>query len=170
MQGADSKPSDADGKAAVVVSSTLASGDVGTKFKTTKTPVITWEAQLLDDMAMATDPGETFNVSELHITDPDSPLAAGLSGDVATYLGPDRLRWATPAKSAETAASPKGAAASQSALFGYRAGDAMTGGTKAPGARVALFLSDGGLTPDVVTGEGVRLFDASVGWALDGEG
>jgi hypothetical protein len=167
-RGEDSRPGDAEGKAAVVISSTLASGSVGSKFRDADVPVLTWEAQVLDDMRMATGPGETFGVSELHVTDPDSPLAAGLSGDTTVYRGKDRLRWARPAAGAEKAAAPPGEP-DDAALFGYRTGDPMVG-MKAPAPRVALFLSDEGLTRDVVTGDAVRLFDASVRWALDERG
>ncbi|MCH6160856.1 beta-N-acetylglucosaminidase domain-containing protein [Streptomyces sp. M600PL45_2] len=167
-RGEDSRPGDARGKAAVVISSTLSSGSVGSKFRDADVPVLTWEAQVLDDMRMATGPGETFGVEKLHVTDPDSPLAAGLSGDTSVYRGKDRLRWARPAAGAETAASPPGDP-DDAALFGYRTGDPMVE-MKAPAPRVALFLSDEGLTKDVVTGDAVRLFDASVRWALDERG
>ncbi|MEU8353226.1 hypothetical protein, partial [Streptomyces sp. NPDC048845] len=54
---------------------------------------------------------------------------------------------------------------SRPALFGYRAGDRMAEGT-APAARVALFLGDEAVDPDVVTERGLDLFDAAVRWAL----
>jgi hypothetical protein len=166
--GEDSQPSDAEGKAAVVISSTLSSGSIGTKFRDAEVPVLTWEAYVLDDMAMATGPGETFRTSALRITDAGSPLAAGLDGEVTVYRGADRIRWGTPAPGAETAAVTL-ADAERAALFGYREGDTMTGMT-APAPRVALFLGDSGIDPAVITDEGLALFDAAVTWALSSPG
>lgn len=138
-KGKDSVPGDAEGKAAVVISSTLPSGDIKDKFRDAAVPVLTWEAYVLDDMAMATNPGETFRVSRVRISNAASPLAAGLSGEVPVYRGEDRLRWGTPGAGADTAA---------------------------PDPRVALFLGDEGLDPEVLTDEGRRLFDAAVRYAL----
>jgi beta-N-acetylglucosaminidase/Glycosyl hydrolase family 20, domain 2/Bacterial Ig domain len=165
-KGVDSVPSDADGKAAVVISSTLSSGSVGSKFRDAAVPVLTWEAYVLDDMGMAANPGETFRVSQVDVTGTGSALAAGLSGVVPVYRGADRVRWGTPAPAAETAAVAVDDPA-HATLFGYRTGARMLGLT-APAPRVALFLGDEGLDPDVVTDQGVRLFDAAVGWALGG--
>ncbi|PGH47518.1 beta-N-acetylglucosaminidase domain-containing protein [Streptomyces sp. Ru87] len=164
LRGEDAASGDARGKAAVVISSTLSSGAVRQKFTDAAVPVLVWEAYLFDDLGMAGDPGETFRASRLRISDPGSPLAAGLDGEVAVYRGPDRVRWGTPGPEAEVAAVTADGD-SRPALFGYRAGDRMAEGT-APAARVALFLGDEAVDPDVVTERGLDLFDAAVRWAL----
>lgn len=156
-------PGDAEAAAAVVVTSTVASGDVGTKFRDVAVPVITWESFVFDDLGMAGDPGETFRMNQVHIAAPGSPLAAGLSGAVRVYRGENRLRWGTPAPSADTAATA-GDEHGQATLFGYERGAPMIGLT-APARRLALFLGDDAIDPGVVTAEGLRLFDAGVVWA-----
>ncbi|AXK31440.1 hypothetical protein DVA86_01050 [Streptomyces armeniacus] len=163
-QGEDTGPEDAKGKAGVVISSSLPSSAVEEKFRDAAVPVVTWEAQILDDMGMASEPGETFRVSRLRIADPESPLAAGLDGDVDVYRGEDRIRWGTPARTAETAAVTADED-EYATVFGYRKGDRMVD-TTAPAARVALFLGDDAIAPGVTTDEGLRLFDAAVRWAL----
>src|SRR5207244_2735791 len=49
---AASSTSDAAGKAIVVLSSTVASGQVNTKFRAVPVPVLCWESSLLDDLGM----------------------------------------------------------------------------------------------------------------------
>ncbi|RJK98005.1 beta-N-acetylglucosaminidase domain-containing protein [Vallicoccus soli] len=164
VQGAEATTQDAQGKAAVVITSTLASSEAGTKFRDSPVPVLTYEAFVLDDMGMATAPGEAFRSSQLEVVDPASPLAAGLSGVVDVYRGADRVRFGTPAASAEVGAVVPGQP-QQGALFGYAAGDAMVD-LVAPAARVALPFGDEGVDPDVVTDEGLALFDAAVRWAV----
>ncbi|RIQ11047.1 beta-N-acetylglucosaminidase domain-containing protein [Jiangella rhizosphaerae] len=164
MQGRDAVTADAQGKAAVVITSTLASSEAGSKFRDVPVPVLTWEAFVLDDMGMATAPGEAFRSFRLEV-DPASDLSAGLSGTVDVYRGADRLRFGTPAAGADVAARLPGAP-QQAALFGYATGAAMVGGMTAPAPRVALFLGDEGADPDVLTDEGLALFDAAVRWAL----
>lgn len=166
MPGGDATPQDAAGKAAVLLSSTLTTQAVKGKFTDAAVPVLTWESYLYDSLGMATGGGETFGVSQLRITDPGGPLAAGLTGDVTVYRGEDRIRWATPGADAEVAAeSVDDTGAAHPALFGYRKGDRMAHGT-APAARVALFLGDDGVAPDVISEDGLRLFDNAVTWAL----
>jgi hypothetical protein len=157
---ADATSADAEGKALVAVSSTVASGDVATKFRTAPVPVLAWEAFVFDDLGLASEVGETWRVSQVEIAEEDSPLAAGLTGTVEVYKGPNRLRWGVPPDTADRAAVLPDEP-TRATLFGYDTGTAMVG-LDAPAPRVALFLGDDGLDPAVVTEEAVRLFDAAV--------
>src|SRR4051812_11938271 len=66
---ASSVTADATGKDLVVISSSVASGDVNTKFKNVTVPVVTWENAIYDDMGMTgtvggTDYGTTANTTD----------------------------------------------------------------------------------------------------------
>ena len=77
---------DATGKALVVVSSTVSPSNVGTKFRDVTVPVLTWEAEIYDDMQLtpagSTNFGTRSSQRNLTITSPGHPMAAGLSGTV----------------------------------------------------------------------------------------
>ncbi|MCP3803165.1 beta-N-acetylglucosaminidase domain-containing protein [Allokutzneria sp. A3M-2-11 16] len=163
-QAAATTSADAEGKALVVISSTVASGEVNTKFRDVAVPVLTWEAFVLDDLGMAQDTGETWRTERIGVTDPGSPLAAGLTGEPTVYKGPNRVRWGAPAPTAVRAAHKVGEP-HRATIFGYPAGAPMLG-MKAPAARVGLFLSDDGLDPDVISADGLKLFDAAVRWLV----
>ncbi len=52
ISGGDSTSADAEGKALVLISSTIGSGSVADKFLSVATPVLNWEAFIQDDMLM----------------------------------------------------------------------------------------------------------------------
>ncbi|MEM7483553.1 MAG: hypothetical protein AAF481_20530, partial [Acidobacteriota bacterium] len=148
-------------------SSTVNSGQVGTKFTASTVPVLTWEAWLYDDLGM-TGPGTNVGYGRIDdqahivITDAAHPLAAGLSGLVAVVPGTTPLRWGAPAASAQVVAVAEGNAA-QALVFAYEAGAAMVGQT-APARRVGLPFYDE--NPSQFTAESWALFDAAVSWAI----
>lgn len=161
-----SASTDADGKAVVVVSSTVASSQVGSKFRDVAVPVLTWEAWIYDDLGMTpggtgTGYGRIDGQSQIAIVDPAHPLAAGLSGQVAFVPGTTSMRWGAPAAGATVAATVPGDAA-KALIFGFEAGDPLLG-LEAPARRVGLpFFDDSAAS---FTAGGWALFDAAVTWA-----
>ncbi|MDI5979987.1 beta-N-acetylglucosaminidase domain-containing protein [Amycolatopsis magusensis] len=155
---------DATGKALIVAPSTIASSDLGTKFRETPVPLLTWESFAFDDLGMAGAVGETWRVDRVRMTEAAGPLAGGLTGEQLVYKGPNRVRWGVVPDSAERAATMPDDPA-LATLFGYPTGTPMLG-TTAPAARVGLFLGDDGLDPDVVTPAALHLFDTAVRWAV----
>ncbi len=163
---ASSTGADALGKSLVVVSSTVTSGDVANKFRTSSVPVVTWESALYDDFGMtgptaATDFGTQGAQSGIAITSPALALAAGLSGTPAVTQAPAAFSWGVPGPAALTAGVQPGTPA-RALVFGYEAGTVMPG-LVAPARRVGLFLED--LTASLLTPSGWALFDAAVRWA-----
>ncbi|MDQ3403383.1 MAG: beta-N-acetylglucosaminidase domain-containing protein [Actinomycetota bacterium] len=156
---------DAVGKALVVVSSTVASGNVADKFRDAAVPVLVWEAFVFDDMAMATASGEEFRLRTAHFTAPPTPLSAGLSGTVEIYRQEGRVRWAVPAPTAIVAATMPDDP-TRATLFGYERGAALVGGLPAPARRVGMYLGDEGLLSGLVSEATVRVFDTAVRWSL----
>jgi glucose/arabinose dehydrogenase len=164
--GPASTTADAAGRAVVVVSSTVTSADVNTKFRTTVTPVITWEPLLFDDFGLTgptqnTHYGTTASQTQVAISNASHPLAAGLSGTVTVTSAPATFAWGVPAAAAVVAARPPGNA-TRASVFGYERGAAMTGLT-APGRRVGLFLENSSAAN--LTSSGWALFDAAVRWS-----
>jgi hypothetical protein len=164
--GPASTTADAAGKAVVLVSSTVTSADVNTKFRAVVNPVLTWEPNLFDDLGMTgTASGTAFGTlsgqTALDVVAPAHPLAAGLSGRVTVVTAPQVFSWGQPNANAVVAARPAGDA-TRAVIFGYERGAAMPG-RGAPGRRVAFFLENA--TASALTPAGGALFDAAVRWA-----
>lgn len=164
--GSGAASSDAAGKALVVVSSTVDSGTVGDKFRTSSVPVVHWENKLHDNFGMTglvegTDYFKSAGETRIAILDAGHPLAAGLSGTVAAAASPSVFTWGKPGANAAKV----GVLTTNSdfaVVFGYDAGVAMPG-LAAPARRVGLFLED--LTAAVLTADGAKLVDAAILWA-----
>jgi Subtilase family len=165
--GTASLASDANNKDLVVITSTISSTDVNTKFRNVTAPVIVWESSLFDDMGMVDLQANTglysaennINVTGTH------PLTAGLlTGTYAAYSSPDIVHWGKPAASAIKIAT----LSSNSSLttnFAYDKGTQMVGMT-APGRRIALMLGDNGASKINLAGS--FLFNAAITWAVSG--
>jgi hypothetical protein len=164
--GPESTIADASGKALVLVSSTVTSGNVGTKYRGVVNPLLTWESSLFDDLGMTgtvsgTDFGTLSNQTQVDVVSPAHPLAAGLSGLVDVTASGQVFSWGRPNGNAALVARPAGDA-TRAVIFGYEKGAAMPG-RSAPGRRVAFFLEN--TTASALTPAGGTLFDAAVRWA-----
>lgn len=156
---------DANGKALVVISSTVTPASVGTKFRTVTVPVITWESGLFFNMGMTgsgnKDFGTKTNQTQISITNPTHPLAAGLSGNVTVVTSSGTFDWGKPNTNASSVGTAVGDAA-KTLIFGYEQGVAMPGLT-APARRVGLFMFD--TTAAAFNANGTALLDAAIKWA-----
>ena len=154
---------EAAGKALVYVSETTASTAIGNKFRAVAVPVLVAEGQVFDDMGMTgttSFTGSTGGQTQVAISDPAHPLAAGLSGTVTVTTAASTFVWGRPAAGAAKASiigDP-----TKAVVFGYETGAAMPG-LAAPSRRVGLFLL--GSVPPFLTVDGWKLFDAAVLWA-----
>jgi glucose/arabinose dehydrogenase/PKD repeat protein len=159
---------DASGKDVVLISSSVGSSALQTRFRDVAVPVIVWEGGLYDDMGMTaatgTFYGESPGITSLTISDPAHPLAAGLTGTRVVSSAATTLKWGRPGGSAATVATVPGDA-TRAAIFAYESGSTMPGLT-APAKRIGLFLHD--QTPSTLTADGWRLFEAAVLWATNG--
>lgn len=159
----------AEGKAVLLISSTIRDVALGTRFRNVITPIVTWETHQFDDLGMTRAAAGSFGVKpsqrRLDIARPAHPLAAGLSGRVTVTTEHASFAWGKPAASAVVVARLAGDP-NRAAIFAYERGATMVGGLTAPGRRVGIFLGDataGNLTP-----RGWALFDAAVQWASGG--
>ena len=157
--------SDASGKALVIISDSVTSGNVNIKFRDVAVPVMTWEPALLDDMMMTgtaygTNSGDASNQTQL-VVNSGHPLAAGLSGTVTTSNAAQMYFWGVPSASADIIATIVGQSG-HAAIFAYEPGDAMIGLT-APARRLGYYNGYGA----DFTAAGWGLWDAAVTWMVN---
>ena len=155
---------DANGKAVVVISSTISPNTLGTKFRDVAVPMVIWESGSFLNMGMissgnsnsGTATGQTqMNVTAAH------PLSAGLSGTVTVATASSSFSWGKPNANAATIASLTSDSTRQ-VIFGYDRGVAMPG-LVAPARRIGLYFSDA--TAASLNTNGWALFDAAINWA-----
>jgi hypothetical protein len=161
---------DANGKSLVLISSTVTSGDVNTKFRDVAVPVLVWESAVLDDMKMTgttsgTHFGTTSGQTAVKIVSQGHPMAAGLLNANHTTSASQPYTWGnislSPGAQAQIVATLTGNT-NQAVIFGYEKSAAMVG-QNAPARRVGFFLGDA--TATSLTTNGWNLFDAAVRWA-----
>jgi len=158
--------SDANGKQVVVISSTVTSGNVGTKFKTVAIPVVLWENGLYDsEMGMTgttvgTNYGTTSDTTTVTIVNAAHSLAAGLTGTVAVVSTARAMPYGVPNANAVVIA--QATSNNRSVIFGYDTNAQMVDGVAAA-RRVGIFLNDD--TATLLTINGWNLFDAAILWA-----
>ncbi|MEM6262074.1 MAG: LamG-like jellyroll fold domain-containing protein [Bacteroidota bacterium] len=160
----DAASSHANGKDLILISSTVNSGDVNTKFRSTSVPVIVWEPWLYDYMKMTWNSSGSYgrdNAREIKVLDASHPMAAGLTGRFHVLSHNKPISWGKPAHAAKKIASLPWNH-DKVTIFAYEAGDQMCG-MSAPGRRVGLYLNDHSLAH--TNNDGKSLFDAAVRWA-----
>lgn len=162
--GPASTTADATGKTVVVISSTIASADVNTKFRAVAVPVVNWEQALQDDFGMtdglAANQGTTASQTQV-VMSATHPIAAGLTGTQSVATAAGAFAWGKPNANAAAVANQAGDATRRT-IYAYEKGAAMPG-LAAPARRVQLFLTDG--TASGLTTAGWSLFDNAVKWA-----
>lgn len=163
--------SDAAGMDLVLVSESVSSSASGSAIGSTiaamAVPVMVWERHLFDELKMSeeknwhTDPQDTFVV-----TDPS--LTCGVSGEVTVASsGEHPMNRARPPASA-TVAAVREEGSDDAVWFGYGTGDALTDGSPAPAARVALWFS--AQMPLHTNELGWKLFAHAVAFAIASPG
>jgi hypothetical protein len=166
----------------VLVSESVLSMNLLAKLKPVTTPILNYEAFIQDDLGLTPpgppgDPGlpDQFALgvkdsdTRIDIVAPNHPLAAGLEGTVAVYKEAKELTWGKVAATAEVIATlpgdPTGAT-----IYVYKKGALLQDGTAAAGLRIGFFLEDDNVTgtPNLMTEQGLTLFDAAVRYATSG--
>ena len=168
MDAASVTTADSSGKALVVISSTVTPTSVGTKFRTVSVPVLTWESGLFNDMGMTgstnKDRGTKSGQTQISITNPSHPLAAGVVGTATVVNSAKTFNWGKPNANAITIATISGDSA-KTAIFGYEPGVAMPGLT-APARRLAIFMGDD--SAEVLNNNGIFLLNSAIKWTRGG--
>jgi hypothetical protein len=164
----------------VIVSESSTSMLLKDKLKSVKTPLISYEAFIQDEMGLTAierpgDPGEpenfNYGVREkdtgIDIVMPGHPLAAGLKGYIKIYREPREVTWGKVGKNAKVIATLAGKKEA-AVIYIYNKGAVLFDGTIAAGMRIGFFLEEENVTgsSNLMTEEGLRLFDAAVKFAL----
>jgi hypothetical protein len=153
----------------VVISSTVSSKDVLPGWRTLPVPLVTWENDLLDDLAMSgkrhdVDFGETDKERYLWMVNAPHPVSAGLpAGTINVYGKQAAMSWGKPGLGAAIIATVYGQP-DKAAIFAYERGATMDYEMLAPARRVMFFMSNDSFTN--LSSSGQRLFDAAIDWAI----
>jgi hypothetical protein len=168
VQAPASTTSSADGKQLIIISSTVASGDVAAKFRDSTVPALMWEQAVQDDFLMTlnvdgTDRGTQTGQTQINIVNTSHPLAAGLPlGILTATTNAVDYSYGLPNSNAVIIATMVDNP-NRAVIYGYDKGAPLINGTPAPARRVLIFPSNNAFvdfTPDAV-----KLFDAAVQWA-----
>jgi glycosyl hydrolase family 115/PA14 domain-containing protein/flagellar associated repeat protein/Big-like domain-containing protein len=164
-----SQSSDANGKHLIVVSSSVTSGNISTKFTASPVPLINGESAIYDELGIDANNvgGATLaSQTQINIVDCAHPLAAGLPNGLTTVLTAagaivELGGSGTPVASAQIVALATDGRAS---VFGIEAGAPLNPAriANAPARRVGIFWEAG----TFMTANGLKLFDAAVAWAI----
>ena len=153
----------------VILSSTIRSHDLLGAYRHLPVPLLTWESDLLDDLAMTgkragTDFGSAEKDRYVWLVNAPHPMAAGLpAGVVDIYEKQAPMNWGKPGLGATIIGTLHGHP-DKAVIFGYEKGATMDYESLAPARRVMFFL-DNETFPNL-SAAGLKLFDAAVEWAL----
>ena len=154
--------SDAAGADLVVISSSVISRNVGTTFRDSPVPVLTWESLVYDEMGMSVGSTNVSYTSEgVRLTGHD--LVGGEDGDVVMLSTAQTIDFGTPSAGAQIlSVLPDGKATT----FVYEQGSKMYG-LNAPAKRAGVFFDFRPSTSaKVLTPSAAALFDTLVVWSV----
>jgi hypothetical protein len=169
IAGQDADPASAKEADLVVISASVSSKDVKPGWRSLAVPILTWENDLLDDLAMTgkrhdADFGEAEKERYLWIVNAPQPMAAGLPAGLVNVYGKQApMSWGKPGLGATIIATIYGQP-EKPAIWGYETGATMDYETLAPARRVMFFLGNDGFSN--LSPAGLKLFDAAVDWAV----
>lgn len=167
MVNQDATPSTIADENLVVISSTISGKDLNPAWRQVSIPLLTWENDVLDDLAMTgkrhdVDFGNTGRERFVWIVNAPHPMAAGLpAGTTNVFIKQGEMSWGKPGLGATTIATLYGQP-DKAVLFAYEKGATMDYETLAPARRTMLFLTNDSFTN--LSATGMRLFDAAVDW------
>ena len=165
----NSTTEDATGKLLVIVSSSVASGDVLEKFLSVTVPVVNWENALQDNFLFTLDQdgttrGAATGQTALEIVTPTHPIASGVSGVVQIADPGVEIAWGTPPASAIPIARLSDGSG-RLAIYAFEPGAVLIdGSTTAAARRVQLGGGDG--TYAGMNAAGRQLWHNAIDWAL----
>lgn len=151
---------------AIIISESIDSGNVNSKFRNTSVPVMVHEAYLLDDMRMSSWYG-WVDGNDIRILDSSHPAAGGYSGnDVDIANSTSQMTAGQPPNSATVVATYRGSGNwDKAAIFVFDAGASLTSGTAA-GRRASFPMGDN-MAPRV-NNTGWAMYAATLEWLLEG--
>jgi len=149
----DVQAKEAQGRALVLISSTVDEGELKGRFRDVDVPVLTWEPRLYYDMGMT--PGSVYHQD--WGTAPEQTRLKTSSGLVRATWKPAPYSWGKARPDAVKIATLEGDP-DKAVVFTYEKGAGM------PARRAGMFLFD--WTSMALTDEGWALFDSTVRWCI----
>jgi len=176
VNSAASTTASAAGQNAVIISSTVPSGEVTNKFADVTIGVFNWEQALQQQSRMnflteAAERNSDGAFTQLTITPggASSPLAAGLAPGLysvtnvaAGFTYGNSVGFGAGATGVALRGDGSGLEANRFGIYGYEAGAIRPDGTASPGRRVQFFLNDNSF--DSLNATGLQLFDAAASY------
>lgn len=154
----------------VIISSTVASKNLQSGWRQLPIPLMTWENDYLDDLAMTgkridTDFSEVEKERYLRLVNAPHPLSAHLSaGTHNVYKAQAPMSWGKLGLGATIIATIYGQP-EKVAIWGYEKGATMDYESLAPAKRLMFFLNNE--TFSNLSENGLKLFDAAIQWSLN---
>lgn len=147
----------------IVISSTSKADVLEERFAETPVPVVVLDVDLFRFMGLSEiTENSASKITELDITGPGHPLAAGLIGRVSVCSEEMSIYYGHPGEKAIVIASLPGEP-EHAAIFAYEVEEEMSDGFRAPARRVAMTFKDDII--DEGTGKMWALFKQAVRWA-----
>jgi hypothetical protein len=196
MASEDDPASKADGQDLIVLSSTADPRQIADKYAAAPVPIFTWNTVDYPDLKMtgperhidfetvdaAQDFARSFSMLYGYFPNATNPIVKDFGGKVQLfgtgYLLPQNFGWGKPAAAATIVVNTEGDP-THAGVFTYEKGTTMYGGLVAPARRVGFYIQDSTFhyltavegpaakDPDLADWwAGLKLFDASVRWAL----
>jgi hypothetical protein len=196
MATEDAPSSNADGEDLVVLSSTADAREIADKYSSVPVPVFTWNTVDFPDMKMtgperhvdfetidaAQDYARSFSMLYGYFPNATDPIVKDFGGKTQLfgtgYLLPQNFGWGKPTAAADIIVNTEGDP-THAGVFTYEKGTSMYGGFVAPARRVGFYIQDSTFhyltvangpalkDPDLADWwVGLKLFDASIRWAL----
>lgn len=153
----------------VILSSTVGSKNLKSGWRYLSIPLMTWESDYVDDLAMTgkrtgTDFGEVEKTRYLWLVNAPHELSAQLpAGTANVYSKQESMNWGKPGLGATIIATVYGEP-EKVAIWGYEKGATMDYESLAPAKRLMFFLHNDTFT--LLSNDGLMLFDRSVEWLL----
>jgi hypothetical protein len=130
------------------------------------TPILAMDENLepLLNFTAPADRGTTNQTQVAILAGAEPALTAGLSGTVTVYTAMSGLCWGVPGPGALRVATVNGNE-NEVAIYAYPKGAMMANNATAPAKRVFYFVRESD-TEDLLTEDGLKLFDAAVAYAI----
>lgn len=162
------RTADAAGRDLVVVSSTVSSSAITSKFRDVAVPVINWERSLVDDFRIGATPPSTTSASHVVVTPAGAghPAAGGLPAGVHIIRASAAALGVASTSGLAPGAQVLATANNWPAVILVEKGHLLLDGQTAPAPRIHMPWGDAGL--EGVHAAGLALFDGAVAYALSG--
>lgn len=160
---------DAKGADLILISATVSSNKLAGKYRTTTTPVVTWEPYMLPHLGMAGkkengDFGTKERERWLWVVNTPHPASGGLApGQINVQSKNVPMGWGKPGLGASIIATFPGEP-DHAAAFVYEKGALMDYENVAPGKRGFIFIDTAAFGD--MNDQGVKVFDGMIRWAV----